>query len=424
MDSNFMPTVLLPSPLGPEAPIGEILLAETAIRIELPPSQHRLAVERYNAIRKYIERPESPLCDHVSLFYPQGSMAIRATIKARKREDGYDIDIIAELLLSALTPPGEVLDLLFLAINGPHGSLYHGKVKRQTRCVTVEYEDGMHLDVTPSILADRFDLRKSTIFHAKKEEPISTHRRLLMNTHAFIEWFNARAPIDLAFGEAYAMRAQANDRMLMKAAAPAKSVPAHSKNEGGKSSVVVALQLLKRNRNIKYAHRDGRMPPSVMMACFAGHAALPGNSISGALEVVSGHMLSALEAAQASRQLIDVRNPECPDECFTDRWPEDLRAQQTYISDLKVLRHQLALLMSSELSLPQKRDLLISMFGEGPAESVINDFADQLGQGVRSGTRMIAPTGRVMIGAAAAASAIIKPAAVQAAQHTFYGTSW
>jgi hypothetical protein len=40
--------------LGSSAPIVEILLAETTIRIELPPSLHRL--ERYDAPRKHIER--------------------------------------------------------------------------------------------------------------------------------------------------------------------------------------------------------------------------------------------------------------------------------------------------------------------------------------------------------------------------------
>src|SRR5690348_6935292 len=124
-------------PLGSTAPIGEILLAETAVRIELPPSLHRLAVERYEAVRKYIERPGSPLAGRVRIFYPQGSMAIRATIRSRKRADGYDIDIVAELILSLSMPPSEVLDLLFAAINGEKGSLYHGQVGRNSRCVTV-----------------------------------------------------------------------------------------------------------------------------------------------------------------------------------------------------------------------------------------------------------------------------------------------
>jgi hypothetical protein len=64
-------------------------------------------------------------------------MAIRATILSRKRTDGFDIDIVAELILPPETSPAVVLDLLFEAINGPPGSRFHGKVERRTRCVTV-----------------------------------------------------------------------------------------------------------------------------------------------------------------------------------------------------------------------------------------------------------------------------------------------
>ncbi|EPY00969.1 nucleotidyltransferase [Magnetospirillum fulvum] len=409
-----------PSPLGPEAPLGEILLAETAIKIELPSSLHRLAVERYDAVRRYIERTGSPLEEKVALFYPQGSMAIRATIKARKREDGYDIDIIAELLLPAYSAPAKVLDLLFEAVNGLPGSQYFGKVVRQTRCVTVLYEDGMHLDITPSLLFDESDPRKSHIFHAKAEEPASAHKRLLMNTYAFIEWFNQRTPIDLPFTEAYAMRALAHDRMIMKAAAPAEPVPDHSTKEGGKSSVVVALQLLKRNRNLRYAKRDGRMPPSVMMACFAGHVAAPGNSISGALEAIVQHMMHELGKAQAAGVLVNVRNPKCLEECFTDRWPENLTAQQIYLGDLKAFSKQLSLLMNEDLPLPKKRNLLIDMFGEGPGTAVIDEYSEKLARGIREGSRLIAPSGRVVVGATVAAATIVKPAPA----HTFFGTSW
>lgn len=118
------------TPLGPHAPVGEILLAGTAIRIELPPGMHALAVDRYEAVRNHAEREGSPLRDRIRIFYPQGSMAIRATIRSRKRTDGYDIDIVAELLLPPDTPPRVVLDLLFQAINGPPGSQ---SARRQSR---------------------------------------------------------------------------------------------------------------------------------------------------------------------------------------------------------------------------------------------------------------------------------------------------
>jgi hypothetical protein len=408
--------------LGSSAPIGEILLAETAIRIELPPSLHRLAVERYEALRKHIERDASPLADRVRIFYPQGSMAIRATIRSRKREEGFDIDIVAELILPLGTAPAAVLDILFAAINSEKGSLYHGKVERNTRCVTVHYEDGMHLDITPSLLVDEYDPRRSVIFHAKAEEPPAAHRRLEMNSYAFVEWFNARTPMDVSFAEAYAKKAYAFDHRL-SADADFKPVPAHSSSDGGKSATAVAMQLLKRNRNIKYARRPGRIPPSVMIAAFAGETAVPGNSISGALDAITEHMLTVLSAAQAQGQLVDIRNPRCEADRFTDRWPENLVAQATHIEDLKLFRQQLAAVMSDKFSLEDKRNLLALMFGEGPARAVVEDFAARIGESVRQGTRRIGVTGRVLP-AAVAAPTIAKPAAAQRRGHTFYGSRW
>jgi hypothetical protein len=134
-------------------------------------------------------------------------------------------------------------------------------------------------------------------------------------------------------------------------------------------------------------------------------------------------MLAALSKAQAEGRLIDVRNPECPNDRFTDRWPENLTAQSTYIDDLKLFRQQLAALMSDELSLHEKSKLLGLMFGEGPARAVVEDYAARIGESVRQGTRRIAPSGRVLP-AAVAAPAIVTPAAAQPRGHTFYGSRW
>jgi hypothetical protein len=119
---------------------------------------------------------------------------------------------------------------------------------------------------------------------------------------------------------------------------------------------------------------------------------------------------------------IDVRNPRCPADRFTDRWPENLTAQATYIEDLKLFRQQLAAIMSNGLSLEDKRKLLALMFSEGPARAVVEDFSARLGESVRRGTRRIASTGRVL--PAAVAAPTIAGAAAQARGHTFYGSGW
>lgn len=416
-----MTTMTPNSPWG-TAPLVEILLAETAIRIELPPSWHRLAVDRYEAVRKHVEREGSPLKDRVALFYPQGSMAIGATIRSRRHATDYDIDIVAELLLTSDTSPSQVLDLLFEAINGPPGSRYHGKVERQTRCVTVYYEDGMHLDVTPSILLDPSDPRISYIFHANPDLSESTHRRLVMNSHGFARWFNQRTPIDIQFSEAYRDRALAHEResgMVALAEADAEPVPDHSTQNGGKSTIVVGLQLLKRNRNILYSDNgSGRIPPSVFLSTMAGKMAAQRVSISQSLELISRHALGRLEAAQESNSLIRVVNPVCAKDVFTDRWPEDLPAQKRYIDQLHHFRTQLHGLVN-EGDLESKKKLLSGMFGEDLAESVIARYAKDMGLAVRSGQRSVDTLGRIVPTTTALSSN--STGAGNPRKHTFYG---
>lgn len=243
-----------------------------------------------------------------------------------------------------------------------------------------------------------------------------------MNSWAFCEWFNDCTPVNMLFEQAYAKRVRALDQIRILADAAVKPVPAHSTLEGGKSTAVVAHQLLKRNRNIRYASRKGRMPPSVMMARFAGDTLVRDASIAGALDAIAGAILAALERTERDGILIDVRNPKCNDDCFTDRWPENHAAQRTYIDDLKLFRRQLVALMSDQFTLDQKRDLLVAMFGEGPAQSAIDDYAANIGRAVQSGDRTVAPSGKVIPAASVAAPSIISSAYAQPRGHTFYGT--
>lgn len=405
-------------PYFDRSPLAERLLAMMAMRVELPPSKHVLAVERYEAVRNHIERPDSPLHGKVACFYPQGSMAIRATIRSRKRDDGYDIDIVAELDLPEGTAPGDVLDLLFEAINGPKGSRYHGMTKRQTRCVTVYYADGMHLDVTASILQDQEDPRRSWIFHAKPEEHSSKHTRKVMNSFAFCKHFNDGAPADTDFATAYRDLVLARD-IAVKADAEVHPVPDHSSEEGRKSVKVVALQLLKRNRNVGYQQRPKlRLPPSVLLSGLASELDLVGAGLLQALDAVSKHVLSALEEAEDSGTLIEFCNPVCFEDRFTDRWPENRQAQQLYISDLQKFRGQLAELASGSLSLERMKELMVDMFGERLTSSVMDEYNDELGRMVREGRRDHDRTGRVRP-VPAAAAAMSAPSIAR--PHTFYG---
>jgi hypothetical protein len=68
----------------------DLLLADIAIRVQLTATDYEKAVSRYQTINDWLERDGSPLQGHVVLFYPQGSMAICATIASKLKTDEFE----------------------------------------------------------------------------------------------------------------------------------------------------------------------------------------------------------------------------------------------------------------------------------------------------------------------------------------------
>ena len=75
----------------------DALLADIAVRVQLPASSHARAVDRYSTIRDWIDRDGSPLKGRVHLMYPQGSMATGTTISRHSEEEDFEIDIMVDL---------------------------------------------------------------------------------------------------------------------------------------------------------------------------------------------------------------------------------------------------------------------------------------------------------------------------------------
>jgi hypothetical protein len=360
--------------------IPDMLLADTAIRIQLTPTHHDLAVARYEAINDWLDRPESPLCGRVALMYSQGSMAIGATIASKLRTDEFDIDIIAELAIRADADPEAVLDLLYRSIRGERGSRYYSMTTRRNRCVTVTYADGMHLDITPAVLLGHLRPKTSVIFHHKPETPEVRGYRLWANPFGFAEWFKETTPLDHAFAKAFADRAM--DSGLMVVMDRAASIPVPDRQDAHqKSKAVIALQLLKRARNVSYDMRQNlRRPPSVMMAKLVADGANQTATLTDEVLHQAQHLHAVINAAHRQRQAVEVRNPSCNDDNFTDRWPGSLREQELYLNDLQRFIGKMAFLAEGNCDLPEMRDVMAELFGENPTGAVFKSFTERLGQ--------------------------------------------
>ena len=393
--------------------LADNLLADIAIRIQLSPTQHRLATERYETLDQWIQRVGSPLYGRVEKTYAQGSMRIGTTISSRITDDEFDIDAVTQLGLPALTAAAEVLGTLFEAVRGKPGSRYFGCTRRRGRCVTVSYGDGMHVDLTPAILQVGALPRQSWIFEHQFGSKADPGRRLIANPYGFAEWFKDQVPDDHDFTRWFLSRAEAYEKS--QAIICAEPVPP-PEPVARKPRAVVAMQLIKRWRNVQYDERTGRRPPSVVLSKLVGDAAAEASSGgSGLLQVllhVALALLAEFERAHAGGQLIHVANPVCPTDILTDRWPGGLQAQSTFIDDLRNLVGDLQTLQRSS-NFEEIRGVLVRLFGEAPASKAIENHLEALPRGpVR-----VTSTGGVIIGATAAVHAACRPVP----RHTFHG---
>lgn len=349
--------------------IADVLLRDIARRVQLSPTDYRLAVGHYEAVDAFLNKEGNPLAPYMVRIYAQGSMAIGATISSKLNNDEFDVDAVAELNFPATAPPGAVLDALFNAINGEKGSIYHGKVKRRTRCVTLEY-DRMHLDVTPAVRLPQHAPRTSVIFHANEAEPPARHRHIKANPWGFAEWFKDSTPAVHEIVEA----------VLRQTAEP---VPDQN-NLIEKSHPLVALQLLKRWRNKCYDGRQGRTPPSVVLAYYVASHSTGAADLYGEFRAQAERMYAIFAAADQRDQLISVVNPACNTDVLSDRWPGDLRTQRVFSADLKDLLAALDTI-EADPTVETCAEVMSSLFGENPTRVVIEDFQKRFSQKAHDG---------------------------------------
>jgi len=399
-----MRAVILDSRSG----VADALLFEIAKRIQLSPTNYRVAVERYQTISEYLDRDGSPLRGLVTRLYPQGSMAVGSVITSKFENDEFDIDVIAELNISQNAQPSLVLDTLFNALNGEKGSRYYGKVERCSRCVKVQY-DGMHLDVTPSIFLPGKQERASIIFHANEAEPRNLHYIVIANPWGFAEWFKKQMPESVLY-------LNAMDKMLTEPVPDAESL-------NSKAKPLIALQLIKRWRNKVYDLREGRMPPSVMLSCLIAHNAGHRMSLFDELVAQAACLLEYFSTHTEQGKLVTIDNPKClGEDIFTDRWPENLAAQRLFTNDLKILNAKLAQL-SKDRTLEGCQKVMADLFGERSTTLAMDEIAKSYGMKAHSGgLHHHSKSGAIALSASGISAGIGSGISYATPKNTFFGS--
>ena len=279
----------------------------------------------------------------------------------------------------------------------------------------------MHLDVTPVVRMWGTLERQSWIFHHRPEAPQEPSRRLIANPYGFAEWFKDNTPPDHAFADIFEERAKEYEKLLILEKADNDPVPPQEP-PFRKSKAVIVLQLLKRWRNVQYDSRQGRRPPSIMIAKLVADAANRTERLPEELLFQARHILSVMRQAHSQARLVRVVNPVCGQDVLTDRWPESLQAQAQFIRDLEnlVLKAE-QLVAGCDLETMQK--IMVSLFGEAPAMEAVRAFNERTGGEIGSGRTKHDPRNGRLVVPASVASVAVPSVTRSPPRHTFYGAA-
>jgi len=412
MNIQLAPTA--PSPF--DDPLDRIL-AEIALNVQLPPSLHGKAKSRYEAVRHHLEATTA-FFDQIEHFYPQGSMAIDATISTRGTDDEYDLDIVSQLggRFRGMVPNDILAELEAALADYPVQ-----RVLRQTRCVTLVYADKMHLDITPSVRVHGTLDRESLITHAKGPHPSANDRFIDMNAYGFARWYASRTPLELRMAKEFHRRGLDHAGLAARADADVDDVPDQC-DFIVKSTATLALQLLKRFRNVRYASYTGRIPPSVMLSYYAGLAAQPNMSLSHMLIRLVSWIIRDIAQASLYRRLLHVANPICEADVFTDRWPESLAQQNEFAEHLREFVRSLEAMRTGEMFPDRMMVTLRKNFGDRVVTRAADQIATEIGGDIQQSRQLYTRRGGLILPSAAAVAApIVNPAVSAARPHTFFG---
>lgn len=301
---------------------------------------------------------------------------------------------------------GKVLDELQLALEGfPDVK----GVERCTRCVQLKFAF-MHLDITPMDPAgEPRSERVGDIYHSPDR---GTEARFPVNPYGFAGWFkNNLAPPSHEFidaARAMRTRLEIRDRLvsgLMTADADIDDLP-DLIDPIRDAPQVIALKLMKRYLNLRYAARDMKRPVSVYLSKIAVLAGSSPFGLCDQLVIYARELDRRMTVALETGRRPDERNPAFSKESFNDRWPKDAMEMRVFREDLGHLVKELERARQSELV--EIRKIFDSLFGETVSGRAVQGYMDGV-------VGRVGPTPYERGKGFVAAPAILAPASVAAA---------
>jgi hypothetical protein len=360
------------------------LLDELLEIIQLTPSQHKLAEERYIKIGKWLSAKDSILAKFDPIIYPQGSLLIGTTVKPIFQNE-FDLDLVLELRAADcrdFSNPVALLDMVEFRIK-QHPD-YSKMYERKNRCIRICYANDFHLDILPAC-PDR-QLGGTCLLVPDRE----ANAWKPSNPKGYAAWFENQA---------------LREKVGMKK--EIEPLP-DQENVENKPPLKLSTQLMKRDRDVRYVKTPKQAPISIVLTTLAGYHYKGEESVSQALMII----LNGIVAGLPHNDRLRVHNPSNPKEDLSERWDDDRDAYALFVRSIKTFQQQWQKLLSLR-GIPEITELLEQLFGEELAKTAVKEHTLRRNTQRSDGKLGITPTGIIIT--------TNIPGSVPIKTNTFYG---
>jgi hypothetical protein len=319
------------------SPQLDFLLLHVCEELQLPESRYNLAVQRYGTLNTVLENSASPFRAFRPLIYPQGSMALGTTVAPLKGQ--HDLDFVLQLSCDyfRVQPMPLIRSLYeFLQQNGKYRSM----TELKNRCVRITYADDFYMDILPACL------NPSGGNKCIKVPDCAVRGWSDSNPKGYIEWFEKKSHT-LFVGQ------------MMDKAEPIPDQQAVAE----KTTLQLAVQLLKRWRDIHYADQGCEFAPiSIVLTTLAGEFYRGDRSVSRALMEILVRTVQLIdESRRRGEPHLRLCNPSNTAEDLTERWDSNTTAYDAFERGIRDFRNRWANVMDRKVNIDSE---LVLLFGE------------------------------------------------------------
>lgn len=295
----------------------DMILRQIAKELDITDEQYENAVTSYNAVGSYLS---NHINEQVNIF-PQGSFRLGTVTKPLSDEDDYDIDLVCRIDKHFLYPH----ELKNAVGNALKSSDRYSKMlqKEGKRCWTLNYADAAqyHMDILPSIKDISYSKDKKLKI-TNKDENSGIYTFITTNPEAYFEWFNERQHEEKRrLKEIFAVQ---NNKNI-------EDIPEYKI----KTTLQVALQILKRYRDKKFENNIDNKPISIILTTIMSQIYAGESSVFELIEKFSNNSYKYIKIKNGIEW---VENPVNSEENFADKWllyPERKKAFQFFVSELR-----------------------------------------------------------------------------------------